>query len=61
MSGRELKKLRAKNKLTQKQLAEKIEVAQPRISEWERNKFKISKAYRKILNDFFVGLTAPNV
>ncbi len=53
MTGAELKKLREEAKLTQKELAEKLEVQQSRISHWECDDHKISKAYIKVLNSFF--------
>lgn len=53
MNGKELKILREKAQLTQKELSEKIGTLHPRISDWENGKRKISAAYLKILNDFF--------
>jgi len=52
-TGEKLKELRKKHNLTQKELAEKIDVAQTKISEWENEKHKISKAYQKLLLLFF--------
>lgn len=50
MKGEELKALRLKANLTQKELAEKIGVSDSRVSEWEHGKYKISNAYVRILN-----------
>lgn len=51
MTGQELKERRLKANLTQKELGEKIGVADTKISEWENNKHKISKAYIRLLNE----------
>lgn len=51
MTGQQLKELRLKANLTQKELGEKIGVADTRISEWEKGKYKISNAYLRILGD----------
>jgi DNA-binding transcriptional regulator YiaG len=53
MNGEELKILREKYNLTQKEVAEAIETDVSRISEWENNRFKISKSYQKLLTSFF--------
>ncbi len=53
MTGHELKTLREKANLTQKEFAEKIGTLYPRVSDWETGKRKISLAYQKIINDFF--------
>lgn len=53
MTGQELKILREKAGLTQTELAEKIGSFHPQISSWETGKRKISRAYEKILKDFF--------
>ncbi len=53
MKGTELKILREKHNLTQKELAEKIGTKYPRISDWETGKRKISPAYQKVINSFF--------
>lgn len=50
MTGEELKILRLKANLTQKELAGKIGVSDSRVSEWEHGKYKISNAYVRILN-----------
>lgn len=53
MNGKELKILRKKNKLTQKELAKEINVFQGVVSGWENDKHKISNAYLTILENFF--------
>lgn len=49
MTGQELKSLRVKANLSQKELGEKIGVADTRISAWEHDRHKISKAYLRLL------------
>jgi transcriptional regulator with XRE-family HTH domain len=56
MSGEELKKLRTDKKLTQEQFADKLGTTKNRISEWENNKFKISKSYTKLLETLFLNI-----
>lgn len=53
MTGQELKILREKAELTQRELAEKIGTNYARISDWETGKRKISPAYLHILKTFF--------
>lgn len=53
MTGQELKELREKANLTQKELAEKLGTTYPRVSDWETGKRKISLAYQRIINIFF--------
>jgi transcriptional regulator with XRE-family HTH domain len=53
MTGQELKLLRQKHNLTQKEVAEAIGTNFNRISEWELGKFKISKAYQILLETYF--------
>jgi transcriptional regulator with XRE-family HTH domain len=45
MKGEELKFFRKKHNLTQKELGDKIGVSDTKISQWENNVHKISKAY----------------
>jgi transcriptional regulator with XRE-family HTH domain len=56
MTGQELKLLRQKYNLTQKEVAEAIGTNYNRISEWELGKFKISKAYQLLLEAYFKKL-----
>lgn len=53
VTGQELKELRKKYSLTQKEIAESIGTDVSRISEWENDKFKISNSYQKLLEAFF--------
>lgn len=53
MSGQELKELRKKYNLTQKEVAEAIGTDDTRISEWENDKSSISKSYQKLLENYF--------
>lgn len=48
-----LRGLRTKEGITQKQLAEKLGIAQTRVSEMENGKFPISKAMAKRIEDAF--------
>jgi len=43
MKGEELRRLRLKMKLTQKQLAEKLGVTENTVARWERNEMKINE------------------
>ena len=53
MTGKELKELRKKYNLTQKEVAEGINASQVRISQWENNVYTISKAYQLLLKMYF--------
>lgn len=53
MTGQELKELRLKAGLTQSDLGQKIGVAYTKISQWENDKHKISKAYLRYLKEVF--------
>lgn len=53
MTGQELKILRERKGLTQRELAEKVGTNFARISDWETGKRKISNAYVQILKTFF--------
>lgn len=53
MTGEELKILRLRANLTQTKLGQKIGVAYTRVSEWENDKHKISKAYLRLLKGVF--------
>lgn len=54
MNGQELKQLRLKYNLTQKQVAEGIGTDRARISDWERNVVKkINPAYQILIKQFF--------
>ncbi len=46
--GQKLKDYRAKNNLTQEELARKLDIPTITISRWERGK-NVSKIYRKVL------------
>jgi transcriptional regulator with XRE-family HTH domain len=56
MNGTELKNLRIKHNLTQKDVADAISAKQPRIAEWENGKYNISNAYQILLNQFFSNI-----
>ncbi len=51
MTGQELKELRLKSGLTQKELADKIGTYESHISIWENGKRKISRLYVKTINE----------
>ncbi len=53
MTGKELKELREKYGLTQKNLAEAVETEQAQISRWENELYGISRAYQKLLKQYF--------
>lgn len=53
MTGQELKNLREAKGLTQTELGEKIGTHYTVISGWENGKHKISKAYLRLLKNFF--------
>lgn len=53
MNGKELKELRKKFNLTQEDVAKGIEAQRTRISDWENERYKISNAYRILLQQFF--------
>lgn len=53
MTGEELKALREKAGLTQKELADKLGTKRERVSDWENNKRKMSGAYLRILKNSF--------
>jgi transcriptional regulator with XRE-family HTH domain len=55
MTGEELKKLRKKAGITQKELALALEIQREMITRWETNG-GISKVYQKILTDYFKKL-----
>ncbi len=49
MTGQELKGLREKYNLTQKDFAEAIQTTQAQISKWENGLHKISRAYQNLI------------
>ncbi|MDX1903791.1 MAG: helix-turn-helix transcriptional regulator [Thermonemataceae bacterium] len=49
MNGQELKTLRKKAGLTQKELAEKLGTSVSVVSKWENGKHAISLAYEKLI------------
>lgn len=53
MTGEELKSLRKKHNLTQREVAAGIEAQQTRISDWENGRYTISNAYQILLKQFF--------
>lgn len=53
MNGKELKSLRISYNLTQKELADAIGANRVRISEWENDKYSISKSYQRLLLQYF--------
>lgn len=53
MTGKELKELRGKYNLTQREVAEGINATQVRISQWENDVYTISKAYQTLLKMYF--------
>lgn len=56
MKGSELKILREKFNLTQQQVADAIGTNVSRVSDWENDKHKMSKAYVTIITSFFSDL-----
>ena len=51
--GEKIKELRIDNHLTQKQLAEKLNISQSSICEWERNQYEPTATAIKLLTSFF--------
>lgn len=61
--GKKIKELRIEKNLTQKQLSEKLKIAQSSISEWEKGKYeptataiKQISIFFNVTSDFLLGL-----